>query len=121
MRVMALAEGRPPAFTIDGSIAIVLLGAITGVVIAALFLLSRALFPAHRILRATLFWTITAALVARGLHPLTVFKAVVFGPLFLAHGALLNAYWCRVHNSTPQRGLRPHAPAAAPPARATPA
>jgi hypothetical protein len=39
---------------------------------------------------------LVTAIVLRGLDPVTPLTAAVFLPLFLAHGSLLFAYWCRV-------------------------
>jgi hypothetical protein len=97
MRVIALASGQPAVFTVEGTIAVSVLGALTGALVAAIFLLVRAAFPAHRWVRGVLFWTVCAAVVLRGLHPVTIVNAAVFLPLFLVHGALLHVYWCRVH------------------------
>jgi hypothetical protein len=41
------------------------------------------------------FWGATVAIMLRGLHPVTPFRALVFLPLLLAHGVLLHAYWRR--------------------------
>ena len=97
MRLVALAAGQAPAFTIEGSIAVSLLGALTGAVIATLFLLLRTALPTHRWIRGALFWTLCGALVLRGLHPVTWLNAGIFLPLFLLHGVLLHIFWCRVY------------------------
>ena len=97
MRGIALAEGRMPLFTPEGSLAVVLLGAITGAIVASLFLLARVFFPSRRVLRVLFFWIVTLAVVLRGVSPLTLINVMWFVPLFLAHGSLLNLYWCRVH------------------------
>lgn len=98
MRLIAFSLGQTPIFTLDGSVAVVLLGAATGALVGALFLLSRALFPTRRFLRAASFWTVVSALVLRGLHPVTPVSAAIFLPLFAAHGALLHVYWCRIRS-----------------------
>ncbi len=97
MRVIAVASGQPPGFTIEGSITVVMLGTLTGAAVAAIFLLARVLFPARRWARATLFWLVCLGLTLRGLRPVGVLNVSVFLPLLLLHGALLHAYWCRVH------------------------
>jgi hypothetical protein len=96
MRIIALAQGQIPSMTFEGSLTVVLLGAVSGVAIASIFLLSRALFPNRRPLRVAFFWVAVGAIVLRGLRPLTVLNAVVFMPLFVIHGSLLYGYWCRV-------------------------
>lgn len=97
MRVVAVAAGQAPAFTIEGTVAVGLLGALTGAIVAAVFLLARTAFPTRRWTRGALFWAVCGALVLRGLHPVTALNAGIFLPLFLAHGVLLHAFWCRVH------------------------
>jgi hypothetical protein len=97
MRVIALAAGQSPIFTIEGSIAVSLLGALTGAAIAAIFLALHTIFPTRRWARGVLFWTIVAALALRGLHPVTMLRAEIFLPLFLLHGVLLHVFWNRLY------------------------
>jgi hypothetical protein len=104
MRLVALRIGQPAAFTIEGSIAVSLLGAVTGALLAVVFLLVRTVLPTNRWARGALFWAVCGALSLRGLSPVTRFNAAVFLPLFLLHGALLHAFWCRVH--LPRAGRR---------------
>ena len=95
MRLIALAEGRSPAFSLGGSLTIVLLGTGVGALVASLFLISRTLFPRRRLLRVTFFGALTGAIVLRGLNPVSFLNAGVFLPLFAMHAALLTSYWCR--------------------------
>ena len=97
MRLIALSAGQAPAFSIEGSIAVSLLGAATGALVAAIFLLARTVFPTRRWIRGALFWAVCAALVLRGLNPVTALNAAIFLPLFVAHGALLHVFWCRIY------------------------
>ena len=97
MRVVAVASGQTPSFSIEGSISVSLLGAATGALVATVFLLARTTFPTRRRLRGALFWTVCGALVLRGLHPVTALNAAIFLPLFLLHGVLLHTFWCRVY------------------------
>ena len=97
MRLIAVAAGQPPAFTIEGSIAVSLLGALAGAVAAAVFLLARVLFPTKRWMRGALFWVNYGAIVLRGLSPVTTLNAGIFLPLFLLHGILLQTFWYRIH------------------------
>ena len=96
MRIIALAAGQPPAFTIEGTIAVVLLGGAAGAAVAVIFLLVRVMLPGRRWLRGTLFWLIVAAIALRGLRPVGALNASVFLPLFLVHGVTLHVLWCRV-------------------------
>jgi len=95
MRVIAIAQDRAPSFSIDGSIAVTLLGAGAGAVVAVFFLLARAAFPTRRLGRVSLFWALVAWVVWRGLNPVGTLNVAVFAPLFLLHGGLLTAWWCR--------------------------
>ena len=96
MRIIALAQGQSAAFSFEGSLTVVLLGAAAGAAVGVIFLLSRTLFPRHRALRTGFFWIVTGTIVARGLNPVSVLNVSVFAPLFVAHGALMYAYWCRI-------------------------
>ena len=97
MRVVALAADQPTAFTVAGSVAVALLGAVTGAVVAALFLLVRTALPRSRWGRGAIFWTLVGALALRGLSPVTLVSAAAFLPLFVVHGVVLHAFWCRVY------------------------
>ena len=97
MRVVALAADQPTAFTIEGSVAVSLLGAATGALLGAVFMLARTAIPANRWGRGALFWTICGALTLRGISPVSLLNAAVFLPLFLVHGVSLHAFWCRVY------------------------
>jgi hypothetical protein len=37
--------------------------------------------------------------VWRGLNPASTLSVAVFAPLFLLHGGLLTAWWCRIRGS----------------------
>lgn len=97
MRLIALSAGQAPTFSIEGSIAVSLLGALTGALIATVFLLARTTLPTHRWTRGVFFWAVCVALALRGLHPVSALNAKIFLPLFLAHGILLHTFWCRVY------------------------
>jgi hypothetical protein len=97
MRLIALDIGQAPLFTVEGSIAVSLMGAAAGAIVAAIFLLLRTVLPTHRFVRAAIFWAICVGLVLRGISPITVVNASIFVPLFLLHGVLLHVFWCRVY------------------------
>jgi hypothetical protein len=103
MRFFAVSSGQTPSFTIEGSVAVGLLGALTGAVVATLFLLVRVTLPSRRWTRAAIFWAICVALALRGLHPVTALKSAIFLPLFVVHGVLLHTYWCRIHLARDRR------------------
>jgi hypothetical protein len=97
MRFIALSSRQAPIFSIEGSVGVSLLGALTGALIATVFLLARTALPTHRWVRGALFWAVCGALALRGLRPVTVLNAGIFLPLFLVHGALLHTFWCRIY------------------------
>ncbi len=97
MRIVALASAQPTAFTVEGSVAVILLGALTGAVVAAIFLLVRIVISTSRWVRGAVFWGVCGALALRGISPITLLNATVFLPLFLLHGVLLHAFWCRIY------------------------
>ena len=95
MRVVAANQGQAPAVTVEGTITVVMLGAVAGAAAGAIFALARALSPTRRWAQFLIFWGATLALMLRGLHPVTPFKALVFLPLMGIHGALLHLLWRR--------------------------
>jgi hypothetical protein len=97
MRAIALAQGAAGSFTVEGSLTVIGLGTLSGAIVALIFLVARVLFPSRRAPRVLFFWTLTLAIVLRGLNPVSPLNLTIFVPLFLAHGSLLNLYWCRVH------------------------
>jgi hypothetical protein len=97
MWLVALHQGRVPVFTLEGSLAVTLMGAAAGGVIGGIFMVSRWMFPRTRWLRVGIFTAVVGFVALRGIAPLTPFNVLVFGPLFVAHGAFLHMYWCRVH------------------------
>ena len=97
MRVIALSSGQAAAFTIEGSIAVSLIGALTGVLVAALFLLLRNILPTRRWTRSAVFWIVCLGLALRGLRPVTPINAAIFLPLFVMHSVFLHTFWCRIY------------------------
>ena len=97
MRLIAMSLGQSPLFTVEGSIAVSLLGALTGAFIATIFLALRFLLPTRRWLRLAIFCAVCGAIVLRGLRPVTAVNAGIFLPLFAMHAALLHLFWCRIY------------------------
>src|SRR5688572_4370221 len=97
MRLIARASGQAPSFTIEGSMAVALLGALAGAFVAIVFLLARTALPTRRWTRGVLFWVVCGAIFLRGINPVTPLNAGIFLPLFLVHGVLLHMFWCRVY------------------------
>ena len=96
MRVIAHAQNQPAGFSLGGSMTVVFLGLVTGVAMAAIFLVCRILFPSRPWLRSAVFWIVCLALTLRGLNPVSVLTASVFIPLVLLNGALMHVFWTYV-------------------------
>jgi hypothetical protein len=105
MRLVAFASGQAPTFTVEGSVAVGLLGALTGALVATVFLLLRTTLPTRRWTRGVVFWAVCGALALRGLRPVTMLNAGIFLPLFVLHGVLLHTFWCRVHLARRRHGV----------------
>jgi hypothetical protein len=97
MRLIAMSIGQAPLFTIEGSIAVSLLGTLTGAFIATIFLVLRILLPTRRWMRLLIFCMLCGAIVLRGLRPVTAVNAGIFLPLFAMHAVLLHVFWCRIY------------------------
>jgi len=82
---------------------VTLLGGCAGAAAGAIFVLARAIFPAWASVQHLLFWGATLALMLRGLHPVTPFKAAVFLPLLGVHGVLLHVLWRRTRDRSDSR------------------
>lgn len=95
MRGIALVQGRAPGFSIGGTMTVIFMGAVFGIIGSLIFAGTRALVPGSRVVRGSLFWVILVLITLRGLSPLDVPKLAFFLPLILGYGTLLTAYWCR--------------------------
>jgi hypothetical protein len=95
MRGIALVQGIAPGFSVGGTMTVILLGAVCGVIGSLIFAGTRALVPGSRFVRGTLFWAILVLITLRGLSPLDVPKLAFFLPLILGYGTLLTVAWCR--------------------------
>jgi hypothetical protein len=93
MRVIAVSQGTPGAFSLGGTMTVVVLGAASGAVGGAILVVSRWLFPARRWARVSLFWLALLLLTLRGLRPLDPLRAKLFVPLVVLYGAALYAVW----------------------------
>jgi hypothetical protein len=90
MRIYALLDYQEPYFTALGSATVVMIAAAAGAVTGLLLWIGRRLFPSTAIARQLLFWTAFILLTARVLHPLSVQRIEVFGPLAAIHGIVLS-------------------------------
>ena len=94
MRIFALMEGREPAWTLEGSLAVVLMGAVFGTVGGFLLWLGRRVFRRSPIARGALFWIPLTALFLRGLSPLTSNSLTAFLPFYVAYGVVVYRLFC---------------------------
>jgi hypothetical protein len=104
MRLFALAAGRPAAFTASGTLRVVLYGAAFGLVAGALYALLRQFLGRSRLwtrapspLRGFSFGAAFLLLVSPGLRPPELLTHVLFAPLFLTLGILLDLLVTRRH------------------------
>lgn len=93
MRGIAHVAGQPPSFSFGGTVTVVLLGLVSGLVGALVFVALWFLLPRWRLLRATLFWAFLALMTLRGLLPLDAPRLVLFGPLVVIYGLGLEVLW----------------------------
>jgi len=113
MRGIALLDGAPGAFTVEGTITVLLLGAASGALggaIRALLDLGGRLPPA---VRTALFALACLLLTLRGLRPLDANRLALFLPLVAAYVAAVELAWRRLWRRAPAAG---DAPVAASPA-----
>lgn len=89
MRGIAVLSDAPPGFSAGGSVTVVLLGAVSGLV-GALILVALRFFLAGRwLLQTILFYAVLVLITLRGLRPLDSQRVFLFLPLVLVYGVLL--------------------------------
>jgi hypothetical protein len=93
MRVIAVNQGAPGAFSLGGTVTVVLLGVASGALGGAILMVSRWLFPARRWARVVLYWFALLLITLRGLRPLDPLPVELFVPLVVLCGAALHAVW----------------------------
>ncbi len=111
MRLVALATGRFPTFSVHGTLNVVLAGAIAGAVGGLiLFALVRWL-PKPPWLRGLTFSAICYLVAVPGFRPPQPLVFALFAPAFLAYGFTVAILWARVVNR-PAPGQRTAPPPA---------
>jgi hypothetical protein len=93
MRGIAHFVGQPPSFSLGGSVTVIFLGMVSGLVGAVVFVSLRVWLPRWRLLRITLFWVFLTLVTLRGLLPLDTPRLVLFGPLVVIYGVALEFLW----------------------------
>ncbi len=96
MRGIAVLSGDAPAWTFGGTLTVVFLGALSGVVAAQVWLGLRTVMPAARLLRGMVFWAFLVAISLRGLRPVDQTRLLRFMPLLVVFGATFQFVACRV-------------------------
>ena len=89
MRGIAILSGAPPSFSFGGSLRVVLLGALAGLVGGLILLGLRALLPKRWLIQTLLFYVIILLITLRGLRPIDAQRLMLFLPLVLAYGFLV--------------------------------
>jgi hypothetical protein len=95
MRIFALLEGREPGWSFGGSLTVVFMGAVWGMLGGVMLWLGRRCFKRSPVARGALFWIPLTLLFLRGLSPLNANSLVAFMPFFVAYGAVLYRVFCR--------------------------
>lgn len=101
MRGIALLNDQPPGFSLGGTTTVVFLGTVSGLVGGLVFVGMRLLLRTRRFLHASLFWIFLVLTALRGLRPIDAQRLLLFMPLVLLFGTILQYVWCRAYG---QRG-----------------
>jgi hypothetical protein len=101
MFLFAVATGRPPGFTLGGSLNVVFAGAIVGVVGGLLLALIRRWLPGRPWVRGVSFGALCYLVAIPGFRPPTPLVFGLFAPLFVAFGVV--TVWAHQRLSRPPR------------------
>jgi len=101
MRGIAVLSGAPPSFSFGGSLRIVLLGALSGLVGALILLGLRALPPKRWLIQTILFYVVIILITLRGLRPVDTQRLMLFMPLVLVYGFLVRTLTRRRRAESP--------------------
>jgi hypothetical protein len=104
MRGYALLDYQEPYFTLPGSATVVAIAAAAGAATGLLMWAANRLFRSSVIARQLFFWVGFVLLTARVLHPLSLQRIEVFGPLAALHGIVLS-FALRTWNGSKARAL----------------
>lgn len=94
MRFIALLDGTAPGFSFGGSMSVVIMGAVWGMLGGGLLWFGRRTFKTSSVARAAVFWIPLTLIFLRGLNPLSVDRLIAFTPFYLMYGAALYRVWC---------------------------
>jgi hypothetical protein len=90
MRMIAHATDVAPAFSLGGTMTVVLLGAVSGAAGGLIYATLGRFLPNRTFVRSLLFGVILVLLTLRGLSPATTLSLGLFVPLTLLYGALVD-------------------------------
>jgi hypothetical protein len=94
MRIIALLEDRGTTWSFEGSLTVVVMGAVFGTIGGLLLWLGRRVFPRSPFARGALFWVPLTALFLRGLSPLSENKLISFLPFYIGYGLVVYRLFC---------------------------
>lgn len=89
MRGIAVLSGAPPGFSFGGSLTVVFLGAVSGLVGAVILMGLRVFLPRRWFLQTIIFYAVLVLITLRGLRPVDSQRLFLFLPLVLIYGFLL--------------------------------
>ncbi|MGH7520890.1 MAG: hypothetical protein ACREMI_06400 [Gemmatimonadales bacterium] len=89
MRGIAVLSGAPPGFSFGGSLTVVFLGAVSGLVGAMILMGLRVFLPRRWLLQTLIFYAVLVLITLRGLRPVDSQRLFLFLPLVLIYGFLV--------------------------------
>lgn len=95
MRIFALFTERAPGWSFGGSMTVVFMGAVFGMIGGLLLWLGRRFFKTSPLAGGALFWIPLTLLYLRILSPLNSDSLIAFTPFVVLYGVVLYRIWCR--------------------------
>ena len=96
MRGIVVLAGGSPGFSIGGTATVIFLGTIAGVAGAIVLLGLRWILATRPVLRGAVFWLFLLLITLRGLQPIDPPRLLLFMPLVVVYGVLLQVVSCRL-------------------------
>lgn len=92
MRGVALVEGRVPTWTWTGTLNVVGMGVVFGLLFALVWAVLRRRIPGNRLVRGLGFGVVAVIIASPGLTPRRVSTFALFVPWFLAYGVAVSFF-----------------------------